>query len=185
MLICLLQPSDIIEIIGIVASLLTSIIAIIISLKTLRQNSKMIEDSSRPYIGIYGGSTFVSTPNYYLILKNFGNSSATIKKFSSNIDLSKFNTHNFDDRKPFQNIEGSTIMPGQSFHAVIDFKKAYSKSKTLNFYIVYSSGTHTYEDNICVNLAANIGNFVTHHTAKGKEIATISETLQDISIRSL
>lgn len=48
-----LSPSDTIQLLGIVASLITSLAAIIISLMTLRQNSKMIEDASRPVISIY------------------------------------------------------------------------------------------------------------------------------------
>lgn len=37
-----LTPSDVIQLIGILASLITSVIAIIISVLTLKQNSKMI-----------------------------------------------------------------------------------------------------------------------------------------------
>ena len=48
-----LSPSDLIQIAGIIVSLICSLIAIAISLKTLKQNSKMIENSTRPYIGIY------------------------------------------------------------------------------------------------------------------------------------
>ena len=45
--------SDIIEIIGIIASTTVSIVAIVISLITLKQNNKMIEESTRPVISIY------------------------------------------------------------------------------------------------------------------------------------
>ena len=38
-----LAPSDVIEILGIIASLITSVIAIVISVKTLHQNSQFIE----------------------------------------------------------------------------------------------------------------------------------------------
>lgn len=38
-----LTPSDVIQLIGILASLITSVIAIIISVLTLKQNSKMID----------------------------------------------------------------------------------------------------------------------------------------------
>lgn len=43
-----LSTSDIIQLLGIIASLATSIIAIIISVVSLKQNSKMIADSTRP-----------------------------------------------------------------------------------------------------------------------------------------
>ena len=181
---CPLTISDIIEIIGIITSLITSIVAIVISIATLRQNSKMIESTSRPYIGIYSAGNYVKKPNSYIILKNFGQSSATILSFSCDIDLAKLNPTEFD-YKPFQNIQGTVIMPGQSFHACIDLNNVYPEITELNFNIIYASDTHTYSENIHVNLAANIGNFILHNTSKNQELAIISETLQDMHIHSL
>ncbi len=62
-----LNPSDIIQLFGIIASLITSIVAITISLVTLRQNSKMIEDASRPIISIYGESINPGSPVFILL----------------------------------------------------------------------------------------------------------------------
>lgn len=45
--------------------------------------------------------------------------------------------------------------------------------------------THQYEEDVCVSLISNIGNFVTHNTSKGKEAEIISETLQEMLIHSL
>lgn len=64
-----LNPSDIIQLFGIIASLITSIVAITISLVTLRQNSKMIEDASRPIISIYGESINPGSPVFYIVIK--------------------------------------------------------------------------------------------------------------------
>lgn len=180
-----LSSSDIIQIIGIVISFFTSILAIVISVKTLQQNSKMIEDSSRPYIGIYGSGVYIQNSNYYLIVKNFGNSSATIHSFTYDFDIAKFTFRNPNSSEPFQFIEGSTIMPGQAFYSLIDFNKAHNLTRLVNFHIVYSSGCHTYEDDICLNLSANIGNFVTHSTKKDDELSVISETLQEMHLHSL
>ena len=96
-----LTPSNIIEIIGIIVSLCTSLFAITISVKTLKQNSQMIEDSTRPYIGIYGGGIFVKSPDYYIVLKNFGQNSATIKSFSYDFDLAKCVDAD-SDHEPFE-----------------------------------------------------------------------------------
>lgn len=179
-----LTTSDIIQIIGILASLLTSIIAIVISICTLRQNSRMIEDSTRPYIGIYGAETYIGSPHYYLVIKNFGQSSAFIRSFTYDFDLSQCVNHDFDS-EPFQNIENSTLMPGQSFRCVIDYNKTLASTKIINFHILYSSGMHSYEDDICVNLTASIGNVIMHNTTQNKELKIISETLQDMYIHSL
>lgn len=64
-----LTTSDIIQIIGIATSLITSVTAIAISVLTLRQNSKMIENSTRPYIGIYIAHTYIKDIAVYLVVK--------------------------------------------------------------------------------------------------------------------
>ncbi len=63
-----LSPSDTIQLLGIVASLITSLAAIIISLMTLRQNSKMIEDASRPVVSIYGECINVGPSTFYIVI---------------------------------------------------------------------------------------------------------------------
>lgn len=47
---------------------ITSIVAVVISVFTLKQNSEMIENSTRPYIGIYGLSVFIVDRTYYIII---------------------------------------------------------------------------------------------------------------------
>ena len=64
-----LTPSDIVQILGIIASFLTAIVAIIISLVTLRQNSKMLEESSRAVISVYSQSINTGTPMLFLVVK--------------------------------------------------------------------------------------------------------------------
>ena len=49
-----MQISDIIEIISIITSLFTSIVAIIISVKTLKQSEQTLEETTRPYVCVYG-----------------------------------------------------------------------------------------------------------------------------------
>jgi len=48
-----LPVSDQIQLLGIIASLVVSIVAIVISLATLHQNSKMLESASRPIVSMY------------------------------------------------------------------------------------------------------------------------------------
>ena len=179
-----MNTSDTIQLIGILVSLATSISAIMISVLSLKQNSKMIEKSTRPYISIYGASTYIGSSNYYIVLKNFGHSSATIHEFLYDFDLAKC-TVNPSPSEPFQSIDNSTIVPGQSLHALIDLNKALKETKVINFHISYSSGIHKYNEDFCLNLSGNLGNFVIHKSTKGKELATISETLQDMYIHSL
>lgn len=132
-----LNVSDVIELIGIFASLITSIIAIKISLMTLRQNSKMIEESTRPYIGIYGTYTFVKEVLYYIVVKNFGASSARILSFDYDADLGLC-IKSSHPRAPFKHLVDTTIMPGQSFKTNIDLPTALKHFDS----VIFQSNTH-------------------------------------------
>ncbi len=180
-----LSASDKIEVIGIGASFILSAIAIIISVLTLRQNSKMIEESTRPYITIYSNVTDFQNLVYYLVLKNFGQSGAEITSFKCNQDLSKYC---YDDvkfaRVPFKNIEGTFLTPGQMFKYPIDSTKL-KDAEPLKFEISYKSSTHTYIEKITVNCAADLGVLHLRASTQGKELKAISYALQDIGERFL
>lgn len=76
-----LPVSDQIQLLGIIASLVVSIVAIVISLATLHQNSKMLESASRPIVSMYIDSITVCEQTSYFVLKNFGASPAKITTF--------------------------------------------------------------------------------------------------------
>lgn len=181
-----LSVSDIIQILGILASFLTSLIAIVVSVKALRQNSKMLEISSRPYICVYGVSTYICENRYYIIVKNFGQSAAHIKSFCCDSELSKLSY--LDNYTPFENIEGASIVPGQSYRCAIDYDKVKKNNiNTINFHIVYSSDIHKYKDDLSLKIDGNLGNLEAHQkvTEDTTANAIISETLQDMHIKSL
>lgn len=181
----LLTPSDYIQIAGIISSLICALIAIFISVKTLRQTSKIAEDSARPYIGIYGLSVYVQDCYYYIVIKNFGQTSARIDDFSCDTDLNEISFKN--SLTPFSNIVGASVMPGQSYRAVIDFKKvSASNKKAFNFTIKYSKGSHRYNDTFSLKIDANIGNLEAHPRCdKVPPEAIVAETLLDFHIKSL
>lgn len=179
-----MQTSDVIQLLGILISLITSTAAIFISVLSLRQNSQMIENSTRPYIGIYGSGVYVRSPNYYIVIRNFGASSTTFKSFTYDFDLSKC-VSGKTAQEPFQNIENSTLLPGQSYHCVIDLKHALDQTKMINFHVVYTFGVKEYDEELSLNLLALVGNYVTHKDDNGKPLSIISETLQDMHINSL
>lgn len=84
-----LSSSDKIELFSAIASLTTSIIAIVISVITLKKSSNAIIESSRANIMLYFD---ISTKaNSYIVLKNFGNSIGKITKveISPKLDYSK------------------------------------------------------------------------------------------------
>ena len=79
--------SDIINIILCILSFVLAAISVITVVITLKQNSKMIENSTRPYITIYGKKTECGILKYFLVIKNFGSSGAVITDFHSEIKL--------------------------------------------------------------------------------------------------
>ena len=89
-----LTASDIIDLLGIAASLTVSVVAIIISILALRQNSKMIEDSTRPNIQIY---PVYLDHIFYIVIRNFGNSEAIIDELKC--------YHKFNEAEYFRKYE--------------------------------------------------------------------------------
>ena len=71
-----LTPSDWVQISGIILSTTVGFIAILISIFTLRQSNKMIEESSRPIVSVYTNTFNPGMPMFYLVVKNYGQSSA-------------------------------------------------------------------------------------------------------------
>ena len=136
-----LTPSDIIQILGIIASFLTALVAIIISLVTMRQNSKMIEESSRAIISIYPQSINTGTPMLFIVIKNFGNSPAIIRKFDYDFDFTdcyKFRS----ERDYLKDFVGSTLAPGQSRICGLDYTKL---TRPVTFSLEYQSAKKAYK----------------------------------------
>lgn len=173
--------SDIIQIIGIIASLVTSTIAIIISVITVRQNSKMIEESSRASISIYTQSINTGTPMLFLIVRNFGHSPASIQEFNYNFNFE--NCYHFHaDRDYLKGLIGSTIAPGQSKICRIDYNKI---DRPITFSIKYVSSGKTYSDYFTIDLKAGANMPVSKTATEHAELKAISYTLQEMLQKNL
>lgn len=127
--------SDIIQIISIIASTITSIVSIFIAIKSLKQTNKSIIDSNKSDIAIYSDYIQVSSERMnYLIIKNFGKSSAII----DSIDFSN-NDFYANTKEPFYNLSNCSIAPNQTYSSRVLYKK--------NPYISFDV-TIKYHDNI-------------------------------------
>lgn len=160
----------------------TSIISIIISVLTLRQNSKMIKESTRPYVVIYGEQVNFGSPQFHLILKNFGKSGAKILNIESSKNLENYLI--FDYLHPYKNISNFFIAPNQSIAtALVTFDK---KLEPLTFTISYSNNKNIYTDTFVVDLSVFIKNTITKSESKGiKNLKNISYAIQELVIRDL
>lgn len=107
----------IIELLLASATAAAAIISTIIAMKTLKQNSKNIEASTRPYIKPYLAMSNVQTVGYYLIIKNFGTSSAKITKLTTDIEWKHFTYEKL--REPFKYIVGSELPPGHKTYTAL------------------------------------------------------------------
>lgn len=176
-----LSASSAISLLGIFVSLIASLIAIVISVVSLRQNSKMIEESSRPVIGIYSDSINPGNPMFYLIVKNFGNSTAVITKFDYDYDLKdcyKFRA----DRDYLKDLVNCTIAPHQSRICSLDYQKI---SRPIKFDIEYTSCNKTYSDSFTIDLKTGVSMPIGKVATKDMELRTISYTLQEMLTKHL
>ena len=144
-----LSNSEIIDLFSTSASLITSIIAIVISVKTLKQSNDAIVESSRANIVFYIDT--LTGNQSYLVLKNFGNSVGKVLNIdiSPNIMYSKLkNSSTASVITEFSNI---TLAPGQYIKSWFDFKNY--PDKIFNVSIKYETLGKTYNDNYTINIS--------------------------------
>lgn len=179
----LLSTSDIIQLGGIIFSTLIGVIAIIISVITLRQNHQLVQESTRPYILIYTGITYFRDPNYYLIIKNFGQTGAQITDFSCDYDLSICSyspTH-----PPFSHIVGAFVAPGQSLVYIVDPQRLLKDTRLLKMSISYRADKQIFNDTFSLNLDADADMMRSRVSNGTDDLKLIAFALQDISEKML
>lgn len=153
---CSLTPSDIIEIISIFVSTAVSIVAIVISVKSLKQaqitneqNSRMLEETTRPYISIYLDSITICEQASFLVLKNFGQSPGQITLFEYDPVLKTLESNKLINEQ-YDFVKGLTLAPGQSKLMMCNVPKL--PKSTLTFKIGYTSQEKYYEERILLNM---------------------------------
>lgn len=173
-----LTPTDVIESAGVLVALITGIIAIVISIKTLKQNSKMIEESSRPNIQIY--PVYINS-YVYLIIKNFGASEAYLDKISCSHKFTREETLGDDlGTDIFDRIQGALFSPGYSIKCPLVGHEL--TNEVFDFYIRYYSASKTYENTFSFNPLANVPFADLYPSSKTVEgnLSNISKELRDI-----
>lgn len=166
-----------------IGSFLLAALSIITILVTIRQNSKMIEASTRPNVVIYGTYTDVQNPNYYLIIKNFGSSSALITDFQYSDNLKDYTLA--DGFIPLSDVKGFCLAPNQSIMSNIDPLKIEPNMNSFEFDITYKSSTHRYTDHFSINPGTDVPNIRLRASTENKELKIISYCLQELIERML
>lgn len=171
-----LTLSDFIQIVGILISLLTSIVAIAISIFTLRQNSKMIEESTRPVIAIYSK---YSQDFLYIVIKNHGSSPARIRKLTCSHSFADEETTTRESGDIFEKYQNSLLAPGSCCLCPLHGNKL--QAEQLDFYIEYSSSSRTYRDNfsVCWKAECCFPNIYSSGKTELDYLKIIANTLED------
>lgn len=162
-----------------VLSFILAAISIITVVITLRQNNKMIENSTRPHICIYFDYTQCGEPTGYFVVKNFGTSAAYIDSLTYNDVIKNHPKSLADISTIFDGISGNSIAPGQKFLA--PFKLYECKGGTSTFDICYHSGKKHYSEHFEIAID-NYGKLVKPRLVDEKYRA-ISYPMQEISER--
>lgn len=177
-----MEVATIVNIILCVLSFILAALSVVIVVITVRQNNKMIEESTRPVIVVYTDEINVGTPFFYLIVKNFGKSPAYITKFEYDFDFSGCYTIQ-NDKNYLNGLNNSILAPGQSRICILDYQKI---EKEVTFSIEYRSGTKkVYSEKLTIDLKAGVCMPHSKVSTKGQELSTISYALQEMLQKNL
>jgi len=148
-----------------------SIIAVIISVLSLKQTQHSIEQANRPYVVVY--KDYIQVLNNiqeYIIIKNFGKTGATI-------DCLEFNPNYKDywrDRNVFENIGNNFIAPSQSISTIISSNVDEDKDGITEVTIYYHNGKKKYQETIVLNEE------LTHDFVFAKSNPTSKDTIEKV-----
>lgn len=161
-----------------ILSFFLAVISLVSIIATLKQNHRMLESSTRPYICVYGQNINSGSPVFYLVIKNFGSSPAIMKRFA--ITPSIRNCYKTDKGRDFlADMSTGVLAPGQSRICAMDYSKL---PDLLDFDIVYSSGKKEYRDSFTSNIKAGSAML---QTKNEDELHAISYTLQEMLQKQL
>ena len=149
--------STIVNIVLCILSFILATVSVITMFVTLGQNKRIIEQNNqvleaslRPYISIYLDIITICEQNTFFVLKNFGNSTAQITKFSYDKVLKDTPQGHILLSNQFDSVRNLTLAPGQSKILYYDVTKL--PVDELQFTIGYRSSQKYYEETITMNV---------------------------------
>lgn len=159
-----------------VITAITAIVSVVISVFTLKQNSKMIEESFRPYLTAeieHIGNVF------YLRFKNYGQASAIIDCIKLDDNAKKVQVENF--KGVYDDFCGNTIPPRYSFMTCILQDNVTGEENKIAVDIQYHSSVKKYKEHVDINLSAYKRLLESRRSIDDKNAnVVIGKTLQDL-----
>lgn len=157
----------------------SALISIYISVKTLKQNSQMIEDNTRPNVIIYKDVIDINSPMEYLVIKNIGNSLAHIISITSDDNkLAKLNKTYSQIPNALEKLSSSNLAPQQVFK--IPIKTVDVDFNEIDFEIFYCSNVKNYREMFTINIKQDHGIKFTKQYIQNNDLRVISNTLQEL-----
>ena len=143
------------------------------------------ETRNKSFISIGGikyGRVNAGNPFFYLVIKNFGKSTAYITKFEYDFDFNGcYKIRN--DRDYLQQLNNAVLAPGQSRICTLDYQRI---DRAVTFTLEYHSGAKkTYSDEFTIDLKAGVSMPYGKVATEGKELRTISYALQEMLQKNL
>lgn len=165
-------------------SFLLAVISVVTVVITLRQNHKMISNSTRPYVTASAQVTNFQNAKFYVLIKNFGTSGAVIRNIKPDIDIKKYL---YSETTPFDFAKNLFLAPGQSICVEVDSIKMHEDGIHLfEFNIDYNDVNHAnkkkiqYSEQFPINYDCYSRIALSRASTKDKELRTISFALQDL-----
>lgn len=152
-------------------SLLVSLVAVAISIATLQENRNMIEASTRPYIVITFDHITTTYQRSGFIIKNYGQTAATITKFEICNELLEVPQKFPSLKKQFSLIENTLFAPGQS--TFLPWSVSGFDSFIVDIKVSYSSDSRTYASEFSFDAALISQRFATRSEKKSESSAII------------
>lgn len=134
-----MNVSDWIQVIAICVSLFVSVVSILQTRKSIKMTEKSVFDANRPYVSIFVEALDTVYFEKYLVIKNFGNTSAKILSIAFKTDLDEWN-----NKYKLQTLVDGSIAPGQKFTSSLD--------ESFNELIVVSISYEDLDGNIYTDL---------------------------------
>lgn len=162
-----MKISDWIQVIAILVSLAISVASLI-------QTRNSILDANRPYISIYIETLDTVYFGKYIVIKNFGKTSALIKSISV-----ESNNNDIPNDFDLSTLQNGIIAPNQKFTNSLDK----SFKSTLTFHITYAElngKTHTESQIVKTDMAAKLIWSAQTKSSDSKEATAIKQSAQAI-----
>ena len=171
--------SDCIVLFGSISSIVIAFLSLLFVFLTIRQNNKMIKNSTRPYVVAKGQVSNFQDPMFYIVFKNYGHSAAKIQNISFDINIKKYLLESLNS--PFDYISDSTIAPNQTYIFWVDHEKLINDNiEKIGISINYTDNINTYNENFNIGFKMYAENAHPRMATSGDEVKIISYTLQDL-----